>query len=157
MMKARHLTIGDVATRTGLAPSAIRHYEAEGLVHPYRTDTGQRRFVRADIRRLSFILIAQQMGFALSEIRDQLAPLPKTRGPTKSDWTRMSRRFARVIDQRIAMMERLRNRLDGCIGCGCLSLETCHLYNNADRAARSGAGPRLVLQHALEDGDGGDT
>lgn len=150
-MKPRDLTISDVARRTGLAASAIRHYESEGLVHPYRTDAGQRRFVRADIRRLSFILIAQQMGFTLAEIRDQLAPLPETRGPTKSDWARMSQRFARVIDQRIAMMQRLRNRLDGCIGCGCLSLDSCHLYNNDDRAARSGTGPRLVIQENLED------
>ncbi|PYG29883.1 redox-sensitive transcriptional activator SoxR [Pelagimonas varians] len=154
MMKARDLTIGDVADRTGLAPSAIRHYESEGLVHPYRTDSGQRRFVRTDIRRLSFILIAQQMGFTLSEIREQLAPLPKTRGPNKSDWTRMSRRFARVIDQRLAMMQRLRNRLDGCIGCGCLSLDSCHLYNNDDRAAKTGTGPRLVIQDNL-DGNAG--
>ncbi|MGH1413045.1 MAG: redox-sensitive transcriptional activator SoxR [Pelagimonas sp.] len=150
-MKARDLTIGDISARTGLAVSAIRHYESEGLVHPYRTQTGQRRYVRADIRRLSFVLIAQQLGFTLAEIREQLEPLPSTRGPNKSDWTRMSRRFAKVIDQRIATMQRLRNRLDGCIGCGCLSLETCVIYNNEDRAAKSGPGPRLVLQDNLDD------
>lgn len=139
------LTIGEVAARTGLATSAIRHYESEGLVHPSRNTAGQRRFARADIRRLSFVLIAQQLGFSLSEIKAQLAPLPNHRAPGKSDWARMSKRFGKVLDERIAQMTRLRARLDSCIGCGCLSLESCHLYNAEDRAARAGTGPRYVL------------
>ncbi|MFZ7089601.1 redox-sensitive transcriptional activator SoxR [Primorskyibacter sp. 2E233] len=139
------LTIGEVAARTGLATSAIRHYESEALVHPTRNAAGQRRFARADIRRLSFILIAQQLGFSLAEIKAQLAPLPDHRAPAKSDWTRISKRFGRVLDQRIDQMQRLRSRLDSCIGCGCLSLEACHLYNAEDRAARTGSGPRYVL------------
>ncbi len=150
-MKRHDLTIGDVAERTGLATSAIRHYESEGLVHPYRNDAGQRRFARTDIRRLSFILIAQQLGFPLSDIRDQLAPLPQSRGPNKSDWARMSRRFGRVLDERIAQMQRLRDRLDGCIGCGCLSLENCALYNAEDRAAKRGTGPRFVIDDTVDD------
>ncbi|SMX28859.1 Redox-sensitive transcriptional activator SoxR [Pelagimonas phthalicica] len=150
-MRARDLTIGQVADRTGLAASAIRHYESEGLVHPYRNASGQRRFLRSDIRRLSFILIAQQLGFTLTEIREQLAPLPANKGPTKSDWSRMSRRFGKVLDERIAMMNRLRDRLDGCIGCGCLSLENCELYNNEDRLAKRGTGPRYVIDEAVDD------
>ncbi|WGW03231.1 redox-sensitive transcriptional activator SoxR [Tropicibacter oceani] len=145
------LTIGDVAARTGLAPSAIRHYESQGLVFPSRNDAGQRRYARADIRRLSFVLIAQQLGFSLSRIKDQLAALPDNRAPTKRDWQRISSRFGRDLDARIAQMTRLRDRLDGCIGCGCLSLESCHLYNPEDRAARQGTGPRLVIDKALDD------
>lgn len=152
-MRARDLTIGQVADRTGLAASAIRHYESEGLVHPYRNASGQRRFLRSDIRRLSFILIAQQLGFTLTEIREQLAPLPANKGPTKSDWSRMSRRFGKVLDARIAMMKRLRDRLDGCIGCGCLSLENCELYNNEDRLAKRGTGPRYVIDEAVDDAE----
>lgn len=150
-MRARDLTIGQVADRTGLAASAIRHYESEGLVHPYRNASGQRRFLRSDIRRLSFILIAQQLGFTLTEIREQLAPLPANKGPTKSDWSRMSRRFGKVLDARIAMMNRLRDRLDGCIGCGCLSLENCELYNSEDRLAKRGTGPRYVIDEAVDE------
>ncbi|MFW2542636.1 redox-sensitive transcriptional activator SoxR [Primorskyibacter sp. 2E107] len=138
------LSIGEVAARTGLSGSAIRHYESEGLVFPDRTATGQRRFARADIRRLSFVLIAQQLGFSLAEIKAQLAALPQDRAPTKRDWERISKRFGRVLDARIATMQRLRDRLDGCIGCGCLSLQSCHLYNPEDRIGRKGPGPGLV-------------
>ena len=139
------LSIGDVAARTGLSGSAIPHYEAEGLVFPDRTAAGQRRFAGADIRRLSFVLIAQQLGFSLAEIKAQMDHLPKDRAPTKRDWERISKRFGRVLDARIATMQRLRDRLDGCIGCGCLSLQSCHLYNPEDRSGRSGHGPRLVI------------
>lgn len=139
------LTIGEVAARTGLSASAIRHHEAEGLVFPTRTASGQRQFAAADMRRLSFVLIAQQLGFTLSEIREQLDRLPRDRAPTKRDWERISTRFGKVLDARIAAMSRLRDKLDGCIGCGCLSLKTCALYNPEDRLARLGTGPRLVL------------
>lgn len=150
-MKRDGLTIREIAERTGLAPSAIRHYESEGLVFPARTASGQRRFQRADIRRLSFVMIAQQLGFSLTDIRADLDRLPRDRAPTRADWTRISRRFSRVLDARIARMTALRNNLDGCIGCGCLSLQRCALYNPEDRAARRGPGPRHVLDAALDD------
>lgn len=148
------LTIGEVARRTGLAVSAIRYYDDEGLVSARRTSGGRRMFIRSDIRRLSFILIAQQMGFSLEEIRAQLKGLPLERTPNKRDWEKISRGFRAQLDARIGMLERLRDRLDGCIGCGCLSLQTCKLYNPDDRAARTGAGPRLVVQQSIEPAEG---
>ncbi|MBR9833878.1 MAG: redox-sensitive transcriptional activator SoxR [Alphaproteobacteria bacterium] len=138
-------SIGDLAARTGLSVSAIRFYETKGLVKPYRNAGGQRRFEGADIRRLSFVMIAQQMGFTIEQISDVLRGLPDARTPTKQDWTRISKSFRKTLDERIAMMERLRARLDGCIGCGCLSLKTCALYNPEDRARRQGTGPQFVL------------
>jgi MerR family redox-sensitive transcriptional activator SoxR len=138
------LTIGDVAARTGLAVSAIRYYEEMGLVHPGRNAAGQRRFARADIRRLSFVMIAQEFGFTLPRIRAELARLPQDRAPNKKDWTRISQRFRAELDGRIAAMEALRDKLDGCIGCGCLSLDACRLYNPEDRARRHGPGPRYL-------------
>ena len=142
------LTIGDVARRTGLAVSAIRFYDDKGLVAARRTPGGKRMFIRSDIRRLSFILIAQQLGFSLEEIRAQLKQLPLERTPTKRDWEKISRGFRAHLDARIGMLERLRDRLDGCIGCGCLSLEACKLYNPDDEAGETGTGPRLVVQNA---------
>ncbi len=139
------LSIGDVASRTGLAASAIRHYEDEGLVHPIRTSGGQRRFRRSDVRRLSFVMIAQQLGFALADIRQRLDALPAGRTPTRRDWQRISRAFRDDIDQRIAILQRTAERLDGCIGCGCLSLKHCALYNPHDRAAALGSGARWLL------------
>ncbi|MEP2533215.1 redox-sensitive transcriptional activator SoxR [Shimia sp.] len=139
------LTIGDISERTGLAPSAIRFYEEQGLVHPFRTDSGQRRFDRADIRRLSFVMISQNLGFSIAEIREALATLPEHRTPTKRDWERISARFRHHLDARIAQMTALREKLDGCIGCGCLSLKTCRLYNADDRAHARGKGPRYLL------------
>lgn len=139
------LLIGDVARRTGLSVSAIRFYESRGLVKPDRRPSGQREFARADIRRLSFILIAQQMGLTIEEIGDVLSELPDNRTPTKADWTRISQHFRKRLDDHIAMVERLRNRLDGCIGCGCLSLKSCALYNPDDRANAAGPGPRFVV------------
>ncbi len=141
----QRLSIGEVAERTGLSVSAIRFYESEGLVSPVRNRGGQRRFLRSDIRRLSFVLIAQQLGFSIDEIRRRLASLPDGRTPTKRDWTRLSRQFRESLQQRIDMLERMRDRLDGCIGCGCLSLSNCELYNPEDRAHASGAGPRYIL------------
>ena len=143
-LRKSDLGIGDVAARTGLAPSAIRYYEDEGLVFPGRSATGQRRYARADIRRLSFILIAQELGFPLAEIRAQMDHLPRDRAPTRSDWSRIGRRFGAVLDARIATLTALRDKLDGCIGCGCLSLEACALYNAGDAAARRGTGPRYL-------------
>lgn len=141
----RGLTIGQIGARTGLAPSAIRYYEEEGLVAPDRTSSGQRRYDRSDIRRLSFVIISQSLGFSIAEIREALSSLPAHRAPDKRDWARISRRFGAVLDDRIAQMQALRARLDGCIGCGCLSLKTCALYNPRDRARRHGAGPRYLM------------
>lgn len=148
-LKTGLLSIGDVARRTGLAVSAIRFYDDEGLVEARRTPGGRRMFIRSDIRRLSFILIAQQLGFSLEQIRAQLKQLPLERTPTKRDWEKISRGFRSHLDDRITMLERLRDRLDGCIGCGCLSLAACKLYNPEDAAAQTGAGPRLVVQQTI--------
>lgn len=136
------LTIGDLAARTGLAVSAIRFYETHGIVKPVRNDGGHRRYGRADIRRLSFVMAAQKLGFALSEIAPHLRRLPDHKAPTKADWTRISQTFRRDIDARITALQDLRDKLDGCIGCGCLSLEKCALYNPADIKRLEGTGPR---------------
>ena len=139
------LSIGVLADRTGLAVSAIRYYEEQGLVHPWRNSGVQRRFHRADIRRLSFIMIAQQFGFSLPQIREQLDQLPGGRTPTAEDWAKMSVAFRGHLDERIAVLQKLRDELDGCIGCGCLSLSQCRLYNPDDRAAAKGPGPRYLM------------
>ena len=145
------LTIGELARRTGLSVSAIRFYEARGLVTAVRSAGNQRRFARADLRRLSFALIAQQLGLSLGEIADELATLPQKRAPTRQDWQRMSARIRGTLQKRIAMLERTRDLLDGCIGCGCLSLAKCRLYNPGDRASRAGAGPRFLLGDRAKD------
>lgn len=139
------LTIGELAARTGLSVSAIRFWEEKGLVEALRTRGGQRRFLRSDIRRLSFALIAQQLGFSLEAIGRELAVLPQGRTPTAADWAKISRGFRRQLDERIAAMERMRDRLDNCIGCGCLSLRKCALYNRDDRLAAEGPGPRYLV------------
>ncbi len=151
MTKPYGLSIGYLAERTGLSVSAIRYYETEGLIHPERNAGGQRRFQRADIRRLSFVMIAQQFGFSIAQIRAELDTLPQGRAPTKADWARISRAFRAELDSRIETLTKLRDNLDGCIGCGCLSLDSCALYNPADRARQKGAGPRYLL------GDSPDT
>ena len=139
------LPIGELARRTGLAVSAIRFYEAKGLVQAMRTMGNQRRFLRSDIRRLSFILIAQKLGLGLVEIEAELARLPQGRTPTLGDWQRLSRSMRTQLDARIALLNRTRRKLDECIGCGCLSLQRCALYNRDDRAGAAGPGPRYVL------------
>jgi len=139
------LTIGDLATRTGLAVSAIRFYETHGIVRPLRNAGGHRRYARADLRRLSFAMIAQRLGFPLAEIAGHLATLPQDRAPTREDWGRIATEFRTQIDARLAALTRLRDRLDGCIGCGCLSLDTCAIWNAADRRAAEGPGPRSLL------------
>ena len=139
------LSIGALAARTGLAVSAIRYYEAQGLIRPWRNAGGQRRFARSDLRRLSFVMIAQQFGFTLPQIKAELDRLPGGRTPTKADWTRISAGFRAALDAKIDTLTRLRDNLDGCIGCGCLSLEACKLYNPQDRAGGKGPGPRYLL------------
>ena len=139
------IPIGELAARTGVAVSAIRFYEAKGLVAALRTGGGQRRFLRADIRRVSFILIAQNMGLSLEEIGAELARLPAGRNPNAADWARISTALSARIEAQIAALERTRELLGGCIGCGCLSLKKCALYNARDKAAQRGAGPRYLL------------
>ena len=145
MPEDRFITIGQLAARTGVAVSAIRFYEQRGLLTALRTPGNQRRFLRSDIRRVSFILIAQKLGLALAEIEAQLASLPQGRAPTLSDWQAISGRMRGAIDAKIALLTRTRDQLDQCIGCGCLSLEKCRLYNPDDRRAAEGPGPRAVL------------
>lgn len=142
----RTLSIGAIARRTGLSVSAIRFYEDKGLVTPERNPGGQRRYTRADLRRLSFVTAAQRLGLSLSDIREALDALPAGQAPTKQDWTRVAVKIDARLDAQIAMLQNLKTRLDGCIGCGCLSLETCALYNPDDRAGAAGPGPRFVFQ-----------
>lgn len=145
-MKANDLlTIGDLARRTGLSVSAIRFYEEKGLVEPFRTSGNQRRYFRSDIRRLSFILIAQKLGLALTEIEVELKKLPQGRTPNARDWQAISGGIKRRIDSQIAALEKVREDLDGCIGCGCLSLKKCALYNADDKWGERGSGPRVLL------------
>lgn len=145
MQKPNQLPIGEIARRTGLSVSAIRFYESRGLVTAGRNGGGQRRFARSDIRRLSFVMIAQQMGFTIERIAQALAPLPAHKAPTKTQWARLAKEFSTDLDRRIATLTRLRDKLGGCIGCGCLSLDQCALYNPHDKAAETGPGPRFVI------------
>lgn len=139
------LPIGRLARRTGAAVSALRFYEEKGLVTALRSEGGRRMFRRSDIRRVSFIRIAQQFGFTIKEIGEMLAGLPNARTPTEADWVAIGSGFRETLDARIETLTRLRDDLDGCIGCGCLSLKKCALYNPADVAASRGAGPRYLL------------
>ena len=141
----QEISIGQLASRTGLAVSAIRYYETQGLLAPNRNAGGQRRYPKADIRRLSFVIIAQKFGFSLSRIKELLASLPQGHAPTGADWQAISLHLRDELNTRIAALERLRDNLDGCIGCGCLSMTNCALYNPGDRARLKGAGPRYLL------------
>lgn len=143
------LTIGQVARRTGLAVSAIRYYEAEGLLIAHRNSGGHRRFERAQIRRASFVLIAQRFGLTLPQIKNILDQLPNSRTPNAKDWALISGKLQVHLDRRIADLQRMRDSLSGCIGCGCLSLGSCALYNPEDRAAQHGAGPVISLHGPL--------
>ncbi|MGH2798599.1 MAG: redox-sensitive transcriptional activator SoxR [Solirubrobacterales bacterium] len=139
---AESLTIGEIARRSGVATSALRFYEERGLIRSERTGAGHRRYQRAVIRRIAFIVFAQRIGLSLDEVGDELARLPENRVPKRSDWAQLSSSWTARIDERIAELERLRDGLDQCIGCGCLSLDRCQLANPEDRAARKGPGPR---------------
>ncbi len=139
------VSIGELAARTDVAPSALRFYEAQGLIRSVRTGGGQRRFPREVMRRVAFIRIAQRVGLTLDEIRAALASLPRSRTPTPADWARLSKAWRPRLDEQIAVLIRLRDQLTSCIGCGCLSLKACALYNGDDRAAALGAGPRYLL------------
>lgn len=144
------LTIGDVAARTGIATSAIRFYESQGLIGATRTPAGQRRFRRDVLRRIAFVRVAQRLGLSLEEIEEALSELPLERAPSRSDWARLSRSWRGRLDERIRLLEGLRDGLTECIGCGCLSLRTCRLYNPEDGAAALGSGPRYLLGNSSE-------
>lgn len=145
------LSIGEVAERTGVPHSALRFYEAEGLVSSERTAGNQRRYHRDVLRRIAFVRVAQQVGLTLEEIREALATLPEGRTPNQRDWARLSRSWRPRLEQRIATLVALRDQLDSCIGCGCLSLRSCGLYNPDDVAARLGSGPRYLLGDSADD------
>jgi MerR family redox-sensitive transcriptional activator SoxR len=140
------LTIGEVAERSGVATSALRFYEEQQLIHSERNASGHRRYPRAVIRRVAFIVFAQKVGLSLDEIRAELAKLPRHRVPERSDWAKLSGEWKTRIRARIAELERLEAGLSECIGCGCLSLDRCSLANPGDRAARRGAGPRYWIE-----------
>lgn len=145
------LSIGEVAERAGLATSALRFYERLGLICAERSAGGQRRYGRDVLRRVALIRVAQRVGLSLGEIREALAGLPAGRAPTKSDWSQLSRAWRAQLEERICLLEGLRDQLSSCIGCGCLSLRTCTLYNPADGAANLGDGPRYLLGNSSTD------
>ncbi|GAB2668314.1 redox-sensitive transcriptional activator SoxR [Saccharopolyspora gloriosae] len=138
------LTIGEVAHRSGVAQTALRFYEQRGLITSTRTSGNQRRYERAVLRRLAFIRAAQRVGLSLEQVADALSTLPTDHAPTKADWTRLSRSWRDELDARIDGLQRLRDRLSGCIGCGCLSLRTCSLNNADDQMADYGPGSPLL-------------
>jgi MerR family redox-sensitive transcriptional activator SoxR len=143
---AELLTIGELAARSGVAPSALRYYERLGLIRATRTGGNQRRYERAELRRVAFIRVSAQVGISLDEIGDALRSLPDARTPTRADWAVLSRTWRHRLDEQIALLERLRDNLTGCIGCGCLSLQSCFLLNRGDRLAAFGPGPQRVLR-----------
>jgi MerR family transcriptional regulator, redox-sensitive transcriptional activator SoxR len=140
------LTIGETATRSGVASSALRYYEEQGLIASERNDSGHRRYPRSVLRRVAFIVFAQKVGLSLEEIGAELSKLPRNRAPERADWAKLSSGWTARIDERIAELERMKAGLTECIGCGCLSLDRCQFANPGDRAARRGAGPRYWIQ-----------
>lgn len=139
------LTIGELAARSGVAASGLRYYERLGLIRAARTGGNQRRYEPATLRRVAFVRIATQVGLSLAEVRQALDSLPEARTPTRADWQRLSRRWRARLDEQITLLQRLRDDLTGCIGCGCLSLKTCALSNPDDVLAATGPGPRRIL------------
>lgn len=138
------LTIGELSERSGVAPSALRFYERRGLIHARRTDGNQRRYARVMLRRIALVQAGKAAGIPLARIRAALDTLPRDRTPTKRDWERLSRGWRRELDERIATLQAVRNRLTGCIGCGCLSLQRCELINSDDEAAVLGPGAHYL-------------
>lgn len=145
MTKDDLIPIGTLARRTGLSVSALRYYEQRGLISAQRTEGNQRRFLRSDIRRISFVLVAQRLGLGLTEIEAELAKLPQGRTPSILDWQKISRSLRAAIDAKIQLLTRTKGKLEECIGCGCLSLQKCQLYNRDDGAGAAGPGPRYIL------------
>lgn len=145
------LSIGEVAERAGVATSALRFYERQGLISSERTSGGQRRYRREVLRRVAFVRVAERVGLSLAEVRSALGQLPAGRTPTKKDWAHLSLLWREALEQRIVLLEGLRDQLSSCIGCGCLSLRACALYNPHDRAAGLGTGPRYLLGNSSAD------
>jgi MerR family redox-sensitive transcriptional activator SoxR len=145
MVEVKRFSVGEVAERSGVAPSALRFYETNGLIASDRNESGHRRYHADVLRRVAFIKVAQRVGLQLGEIKAALDSLPDSRTPTRRDWAILARTWQPMIDERIRLLESMRAKLDGCIGCGCLSLDTCSLYNPDDVAAGLGAGPRYLL------------
>jgi MerR family transcriptional regulator, redox-sensitive transcriptional activator SoxR len=144
-VSSKLFTVGELAARAGVATSTLRFYEDNGLIVSTRTEAGHRRYAPDILRRVSFIKVAQGVGLALNEISEALASLPEGRTPTRQDWARVARSWQPVLDERIATLTKLRDQLDSCIGCGCLSLAVCKLYNPGDAASTLGTGPRFLL------------
>jgi MerR family redox-sensitive transcriptional activator SoxR len=142
---AHELTVGQVAARSGVAVSALHFYEKKGLISSRRTAGNQRRYPRDVLRRVAFIRVSQRVGIPLNDIKEALADLPEERTPTPKDWARLSAAWRGELDARIEQLQRLRDDLTGCIGCGCLSLGHCRLANPADRLGAEGPGPRRLL------------
>ncbi len=138
------LTVGEVAARSGVAVSTLHFYESAGLIHSWRNSGNQRRYAREVLRRVAVIRVAQRAGISLAGIRDALKTLPDQRTPTSDDWKRLSARWREDLNDRIARLTRLRDQLNGCIGCGCLSLGVCPLYNPADKLGKLGPGPQIL-------------
>ncbi|MFF2650484.1 redox-sensitive transcriptional activator SoxR [Streptomyces sp. NPDC058045] len=144
--RAKEITVGELAERSGVAPSALRFYEREGLIQSRRTSGNQRRYTRDTLRRVAFIRTSQRLGIPLARIREVLALLPDDRTPDRADWARISACWQADLDQRITALQRLRDHLSDCIGCGCLSLDRCALSNPYDELASHGPGPRRLLE-----------
>lgn len=151
MSEVRLFTVGQLAERAGVATSALRFYEDSGLIVSERTEFGHRRYSADVLRRVSFIKVSQSVGMSLGEIAEALASLPKGRTPTRTDWARIAKRWQPILEARIATLTQLRDQLDSCIGCGCLSLTLCQLYNPADAASTLGSGPRYLLGDSSAD------
>lgn len=145
------ISIGSLAQRSGVTASALRFYEDEGLIHSQRSAGGQRQYAKEVLRRVAFIRVAQGVGLSLGDIRAALASLPDQRTPTQADWSRLSRAWQPLLQARIDALTQLRDQLDACIGCGCLSLKKCRLYNPQDGAQKLGAGPRYLLGNKFSD------
>jgi len=156
MVEVKRWSVGEVATRTGVATSALRFYEDHGLIRSERNESGHRRYHSDVLRRVSFIRTAQRVGLSLAEVREALASLPNHRTPTATDWERLASSWRPRLDEQIAVLTRMRDQLDGCIGCGCLSLSSCGLWNPDDAAAELGPGPRYLLSDERPGGAGGD-
>jgi len=144
----RPLSVGEVAARSGVAVSTVHFYEARGLVRGWRSSGNQRRYRRDVLRRVAIIKVAQRLGLPLSMIKQAIDSLPGGRTPTAGDWRRLSRQWRAELDRRIALLQSLRGQLDGCIGCGCLSLKVCQLRNPGDALSDQGSGPRLLAEGA---------
>lgn len=148
---AEQLTIGELASRSGVATSALRFYETKDLIQSVRTDGNQRRYPRATLRRVALIRAGQEVGLTLSEVADALETLPHHKTPTKADWGRLSRAWRKRLDDQIDELQALRDDLTDCIGCGCLSLKSCAIFNPGDAASGLGTGPRYLLGDSSED------